>query len=106
MEAREFFDTTRHPRHRTFELPWEWSKQLTQSAYAAGAKNVWMVCISTFELGDAKLDISDELVIELPDGPARRAAVFAAFREALGEDPDPEFDLVDVGQPYLYIWGD
>jgi hypothetical protein len=106
QEAREFFDFKKNPKNRTFEMPVAWARKFIDGAYAAGAEKVWVVGITETELAGHKFHISDEIVVVLPNDPARRKAVFDAYHKALGEDADEEQKLVDVGQAYLYVQAD
>lgn len=104
QEAREYFDTAKNPKNRTFELPWKWAKEFTDKAYAAGAEQVWMTQISEFELGDHKFNMSDNLVVVLPSDPIKRAAIFGLYNSEMtqgGGDP-----MKDVGQRFISIIGD
>lgn len=104
QEARDFFDRAKNPKNRTFELPWKWAREMTGKFYKAGATKVWITSISEFEIGDAKLFVSDDMVIVLPTDPEKRKSVLAVYN-AWAKEVE-ETTLADVGQKYIHIVGD
>ncbi len=72
QEARAFFDFRRNPDNRTFELDPDWARQFVEMTYAAGAPKVWVASITEFELGGDRVNIADNIVIELPSSKSQR----------------------------------
>lgn len=104
QDAREFYDRTKNPANRTFEMPWQWAKEFTEKAYAAGAQEVWVTCIFETDFGEGNvINISDDLLIVLPEDPAKRKAIFELYNSEMDYE---EMQLPDIGQKYIYIVAD
>ena len=104
QEARDFFDFKKNPNNRTFELSSTFARQFTEDVYKAGAPTVWVTSIGEIELGDQKYNVSDNLVVVLPDDAEKRKAVFAVYNKLIGEAGDAA--MSDIGQKYIFITGD
>jgi hypothetical protein len=104
QEARDFFDYQKNPRNGTFELSSGFARQFTNDVYAAGAEKVWVTGISEIELGQNKLNISDNLVVVLPADATKRKAVFDVYNRELAKADEPP--LKDIGQKYIFLTGD
>ena len=104
QEARAFFDFDKYPDNRTFELDPDWARKFIETAYGAGAPQVWVTSISEFAFGGEKINIADTMVVVLPHEREKRQLIFGAYNapfEAAGEQP-----LADIGQDYIFIAGD
>lgn len=103
QDAREYFDRQKNPNNRTFEMPWQWAKEFTERLYAAGAEKVWVTRIFGDDFDGTVINMSDDLLIVLPDDAAKRKAVFALYN---GEMEYEEMQYPDVGQKYIFIVAD
>lgn len=103
QEALEYYDLEKNPANRTFEMPREWAVEFTKKMYAAGAEKVWVTRIFGEDFDGTVINMSDDLLVVLPDDAAKRQAIFAAYN---GEMEDEEMKLVDVGQKYIFIVAD
>jgi hypothetical protein len=103
QDAREYFDYAKNPKNRTFEMPGQWARDLTAKLYAAGATHVWVTRISESTFGETSINMSDDLLIVLPDDPAKRKAVFELYNGAVA---DEELKFPDIGQKYIHIVAD
>jgi hypothetical protein len=110
-EAREWL---KEERHGTFEAAKDDLKTLTEEFYSAGAAKVYVTGITTIKPEDfgrkpaneeeAKgVDLSDVLVIELPDDPAKRKTVIALAAKFLDEWFGEVYDTEDYGQKHIQI---
>ena len=103
QDAREYYDFAKNPKNRTFEMPVTFARELTAKLYAAGADRVWVTRITSTEIGDTTINMSDDLLIVLPADPTKRKAVFAVHQAAF---EDAEMHFPDVGQKYIHIVAD
>ncbi len=110
-EAREWL---KDERHGTFEAAKDQLKTLTEEFYSAGAATVYVTGITTIRPEDfgrtpadeeqAKgVDLSDVLVIELPEDPAKRKAVIELAAKYFDEWFDEVYDTEDYGQKYIQV---
>lgn len=103
-EAREWLVAGKTD-HKTWELPKDWARKLTDDLYAAGAEKVLLVRVTPEELVGVKFELANELLCVLPRDKTKRAACIKAWNTALGAH-NKEEHVEDVGQKYLYLMGD
>lgn len=103
QEALDYYDL-RNPANRTFEMPRDWAIDFTKKLYAAGAEKVWVTRITAEDFGDGDvMNISDDLLIVLPQDPAKRQAIIALYNAEMEYE---ELSLADIGQKYIFLVAD
>lgn len=103
QDAREYYDFAKYPKNRTFEMPPQWAREITAKLYTAGAPAVWVTRISATDIGDTRINMSDDLLIVLPSEPPKRKAFFEIYNSTF---EDEELKFPDVGQKYILFVAD
>jgi hypothetical protein len=71
--------------------------------YAAGAEKVWVTRIYGEDFDGTVINMSDDLLVVLPEDAAKRKAIIDLYNAEMEYE---EMKLADVGQKYIFIVAD
>jgi hypothetical protein len=103
QEALDYYDLSKNPANRTFEMPREWAVEFTRKLYAAGAEKVWVTRIFAEAFDGTVINMSDDLLIVLPSDSGKRKAIIDLYNTEMEYE---ELHIADVGQKYILIVAD